>query len=59
MAGPRRLRALRCRESNRLRAFMSWLTLRTPEREALEADPVVGEIWQDVSRRMAVPPGAT
>ncbi|MEV4107777.1 BTAD domain-containing putative transcriptional regulator [Nonomuraea sp. NPDC049695] len=49
---------LRCRESNRLRAFMSWLTLGTPEREALEADPVVGEIWQDVSRRMAVPPGA-
>jgi DNA-binding SARP family transcriptional activator len=49
---------LRCRKSNRLRAFMSWLTLRRPEREDLEADPVVGEIWHDVSRRMAVPPGA-
>ncbi|MEV0233737.1 BTAD domain-containing putative transcriptional regulator [Nonomuraea sp. NPDC050786] len=49
---------LRCRESNRLRAFMSWLTLRTPEPAALEADPVVAEIWQDVSRRVAVPPGA-
>ncbi|MET9341613.1 BTAD domain-containing putative transcriptional regulator [Nonomuraea sp. NPDC003804] len=49
---------LRCRRSKRLRAFMSWLTLRTPEREDLEADPVVGEIWHDVSRRMTVPPGA-
>nr|WP_277750790.1 BTAD domain-containing putative transcriptional regulator [Nonomuraea polychroma] len=49
---------LRCRTSNRLRAFMSWLTLRLPEREDLEADPVVGDIWHDVSRRMAVPPGA-
>ncbi|MGI5285451.1 BTAD domain-containing putative transcriptional regulator [Nonomuraea polychroma] len=49
---------LRCRKSNRLRAFMSWLTLRRPEREDLEADPVVGDIWHDVSRRMAVPPGA-
>ncbi|MGP3963185.1 BTAD domain-containing putative transcriptional regulator [Nonomuraea sp. 3N208] len=49
---------LRCRKSNRLRAFMSRLTLRTPEKEELEGDPVVGEIWHDVSRRMAVPPRA-
>ncbi|MFB4278904.1 BTAD domain-containing putative transcriptional regulator [Nonomuraea sp. MTCD27] len=49
---------LRCRGSNRLRAFMSRLTLRAPEQEELAADPVVGEIWHDVGRRMAVPPGA-
>ncbi|WP_276615474.1 BTAD domain-containing putative transcriptional regulator [Nonomuraea basaltis] len=55
---PEAFSLLRCRKSNRLRAFMSWLTLRTPEREELEADPVVGEIWHDVSRRMTVPPGA-
>ncbi|MER6943113.1 BTAD domain-containing putative transcriptional regulator [Nonomuraea sp. NPDC000554] len=55
---PEAFSLLRCRKSNRLRAFMSWLTLRTPAREELEADPVVGEIWYDVSRRMAVPPGA-
>ncbi|MFI7130317.1 BTAD domain-containing putative transcriptional regulator [Nonomuraea sp. NPDC050153] len=48
---------LRCRESDRLRAFMSRLTLRTPEREELEADPVVADIWRDVSGRMAVPLG--
>lgn len=55
---PEAFSLLRCRKSNRLRAFMSWLTLRTPEKEELEADPVVEEIWHDVSRRMAVPPGA-
>ncbi|WP_346157090.1 BTAD domain-containing putative transcriptional regulator [Nonomuraea recticatena] len=49
---------LRCRKSNRLRAFMSRLTLRTPEKEELEGDPVVGEIWHDVSRRVPVPPRA-
>ncbi|GAA2846203.1 hypothetical protein GCM10010517_02860 [Streptosporangium fragile] len=55
---PRAFSLLRCRRSNRLRAFMSWLTLRTPDREELEADPVVGDVWYDVSRRMAMPPGA-
>lgn len=55
---PEAFSLLRCRKSNRLRGFMSWLTLRTPEREDLESDPVVGEIWHDLSRRMAVPPGA-
>jgi hypothetical protein len=37
---------------------MSRLALRTPEKEELEGDPVVGEIWHDVSRRVAVPPRA-
>ncbi|MFF4622671.1 BTAD domain-containing putative transcriptional regulator [Nonomuraea jabiensis] len=55
---PEAFALLRCRESNRLRAFMSWLTLRTPERDELEADPVVGDVWHDVSRRGALPPGA-
>ncbi|MDP9862549.1 MULTISPECIES: BTAD domain-containing putative transcriptional regulator [Streptosporangium] len=49
---------LRCRRSNRLRAFLSWLTLRTPDREELEADPVMRDIWRDVRRMTAVPPGA-
>ncbi len=45
---PEAFSLLRSRKTNRLLAFMSWLTLRTPEPE----DPVVGEIWHDV------PPGA-
>ncbi|GAA3306264.1 hypothetical protein GCM10020219_002550 [Nonomuraea dietziae] len=49
---------LRCRKSNRLRAFMSRLTVRTPEKEELEGDPVVGEIWHDVSRRVLCSQGA-
>ncbi|MFE3451255.1 BTAD domain-containing putative transcriptional regulator [Nonomuraea sp. NPDC059194] len=45
---------LRCRNTGRLRAFMSWLTLREPERE----DPVVEDIWDDVRLRTALPPDA-
>ncbi|MFI7612038.1 BTAD domain-containing putative transcriptional regulator [Nonomuraea terrae] len=48
---------LRCRTTGALRAFMSRLTLGEPQREELEADPVVAGIWEDVSRRMAVPQG--
>ncbi|GAA3078718.1 BTAD domain-containing putative transcriptional regulator [Streptosporangium carneum] len=55
---PEAFSLLRCRRSNRLRAFMSWLTLRTPDRQELEADPVVGDVWHDVRRRMTMPPGA-
>lgn len=51
---PEAFSLLRSRKDNRLLAYMSWLTLWTPEPE----DPVVGEIWHDVSRRMALPPGA-
>ncbi|MFB4270561.1 BTAD domain-containing putative transcriptional regulator [Nonomuraea sp. GTA35] len=53
---PEAFTLLRSRGSGRLRAFMSWLTLRRPEQEELDADPVVGEIWHDVSRRTALPP---
>lgn len=55
---PEAFTVLRCRTTGRLRGFMSWLTLRRPELEELEADPVVGEIWHDMSRRTPVPPGA-
>ncbi|GAA2852092.1 BTAD domain-containing putative transcriptional regulator [Nonomuraea rubra] len=53
---PEAFTLLRSRGSGRLRAFMSWLALRRPEREELDADPVVGEIWRDVSRRTPLPP---
>jgi DNA-binding SARP family transcriptional activator len=49
---------LRCREGKRLRAFMSWLTLRAPEQEELDADSVVADVWHDVGRRMDLPPGS-
>lgn len=54
---PEAFYVLRCRRSKRLRAFMSWLTLRAPEQEELDADPVAGDVWNDVSRRMELPPG--
>ncbi|MFD9958334.1 BTAD domain-containing putative transcriptional regulator [Amycolatopsis sp. NPDC058986] len=47
---------LRCADSNRLRAFMSWLTMREPAREELDADPVIADIWHDVGQR-ELPPG--
>ncbi|WP_206068171.1 BTAD domain-containing putative transcriptional regulator [Nonomuraea composti] len=55
---PEAFTLLRSRRSGRLRAYLSWLTLSRPERAELDADPVVGEIWHDVSRRTALPPGA-
>ncbi|GAA2419250.1 hypothetical protein GCM10010404_92270 [Nonomuraea africana] len=55
---PEAFSLLRCRRSDRLRAFTSRLTLRAPEREELENDPVIAEIWHDVGRRMSVPPAA-
>ncbi|MBP2702614.1 AAA family ATPase [Microbispora sp. RL4-1S] len=55
---PETFEVLRCRRTGRLRAFMSWLTLRRPERDELEADPVVADVWHDVGRRTAMPPGA-
>ncbi|MGP3961930.1 BTAD domain-containing putative transcriptional regulator [Nonomuraea sp. 3N208] len=54
---PEAFSLLRCRGSNRLRAYLSWLVLRAPEREDLAADPVVAEIWHDMSKRTAMPPG--
>ncbi|WP_206796100.1 BTAD domain-containing putative transcriptional regulator [Amycolatopsis sp. MtRt-6] len=48
---------LRCATGNRVRAFMSWLTLRRPEPEELAADPVIADIWTDVGRQNP-PPGA-
>ncbi|UBU11354.1 BTAD domain-containing putative transcriptional regulator [Nonomuraea gerenzanensis] len=55
---PEAFTLLRSRADNRLRAYLTWLTLRRLEPEELDADPVVGEIWHDVSRRMALPQGA-
>ncbi|MBB5775775.1 hypothetical protein [Nonomuraea jabiensis] len=46
---PEAFALLRCRESSRLPTFMSRLTLPTPERDELEAAPVVGDVWHDVS----------
>ncbi|MBB5774009.1 BTAD domain-containing putative transcriptional regulator [Nonomuraea jabiensis] len=54
---PEAFSLLRYRGSNRLRAYMSWLILREPEREDLAADPVVAEIWHDMSKRTAMPAG--
>ncbi|MFD4197860.1 BTAD domain-containing putative transcriptional regulator [Amycolatopsis thermoflava] len=48
---------LRCADSGRLRAFMSWLTVREPAPEELDADPVIADVWHDVARRN-LPPGA-
>ncbi|MCF6421816.1 BTAD domain-containing putative transcriptional regulator [Amycolatopsis tucumanensis] len=48
---------LRCVHSGRLRAFMSWLTVREPAPEELDADPVIADVWHDVARRN-LPPGA-
>ncbi|TYB69133.1 AAA family ATPase [Nonomuraea sp. PA05] len=55
---PEAFTLLRSRGSDRLRAYLTWLTLRRLEPDELDADPVVGEIWHDVSRRMALPQGA-
>ncbi|WP_439377229.1 BTAD domain-containing putative transcriptional regulator [Amycolatopsis lexingtonensis] len=52
---PEAFYVLRCADSNRLRAFMSWLTLREPEPEVLDADPVLADIWDDIGRN--APPG--
>lgn len=53
---PEAFTALRRREDNRLRAFMSWLTLDAPAAAELAADPVVAAIWRD--GRTDLPEGA-
>ncbi|GAA0636257.1 hypothetical protein GCM10010174_67390 [Kutzneria viridogrisea] len=55
---PEAFSVLRCARSNRLRAFMSWLTLRAPERAELAADPVIADVWNEVGRRGDLPSGA-
>jgi DNA-binding SARP family transcriptional activator len=54
---PAAFSVLRCADSGRLRAFMSWLTLREPDPEALAADPVIADIRNDAGQRN-LPPGA-
>jgi DNA-binding SARP family transcriptional activator len=54
---PEAFYVLRCADSDRLRAFMSWLTVREPEREVLDADPVLADVWEDIRRRQDLPPG--
>ncbi|GLY70203.1 hypothetical protein [Amycolatopsis taiwanensis] len=48
---------LRCADSDRLRAFMSWLTVREPGPEVPDTDPVIADVWTDAARRN-LPPGA-
>jgi DNA-binding SARP family transcriptional activator len=48
---------LRCRKTHRLRGFMSWLVLTEPDQADLDADQVIAEVWEDVSRRMQLPSG--
>jgi hypothetical protein len=48
---------LRCRKTDRLRGFMSWLVFTEPNPADLDADQVVAEVWADVSRRMQLPAG--
>ncbi len=52
---PEAFYVLRCADTNRLRAFMSWLTVREPEPEELDTDPVLADIWADLGRDL--PPG--
>ncbi|MDQ7808649.1 BTAD domain-containing putative transcriptional regulator [Amycolatopsis sp. A133] len=51
---PEAFTVLRCRRSNRLRAFMSWLTVAVPA----PGDPVLAAAWADATGRTPLPPGA-